>query len=154
MEQHGTFGVFKDDVAKRVAFGFLLCDLRIKIVVGVLGFPIAPAQVVAILQGAIGVDELAADFEFLLGDERPVMLLCGHGQQTRKGRFGGPFMRDAVRDEGAECREVFRDVLVGGLDGGWFTHAGEGSNVDGLRRVDSSENVMLRSLSLRFVRGS
>ena len=74
--------VLEDDVVERVAGFALLLDLGVELVGGVLGLPVAADEVHFVLEGAVGADRLAADLLFLLGDERPAVLLAGVGQQA------------------------------------------------------------------------
>jgi len=66
-------GILKDDVGKGVAARDLLLDLGVEIVLGVLGFPVAARQAVAVAQGAVGTNERAAGLSRKLGDEGPVL---------------------------------------------------------------------------------
>ena len=68
-----SLGVLKDDVGERVAARDLLLDLRVEIVLGVFGFPIATREAVAVAQSTVRTNERAAGLSRKLGDEGPVL---------------------------------------------------------------------------------
>ena len=96
----------------------LLEDFGVEVVRSVLGFPVAAAEEVAVLEGAVRVDVLAADLEDLFGDERPAVRPGGDGEEVGEGGFGGAFVYGIVVGIGLERGVVGLDGGVGRLDGG------------------------------------
>src|SRR5271157_5963102 len=60
LKQDAGLSVLKDNVGEGVAARDLALDLGVKIVLGVLGFPVAARQAVAVAQGAVRTNQRAA----------------------------------------------------------------------------------------------
>ena len=61
LEQDRALRVLENDVGERIAAFPLLDDFFVEVIGGVLCFPIAAREEVAVLKRAVGVDQLAAD---------------------------------------------------------------------------------------------
>jgi hypothetical protein len=80
-----------------------------------------------VAEGAVGADGFAAGAGGELGDEVPVGLFAGGGEEGLEGGAGGAFVGDFVRGVGGELFVVALDFLVRG-----FEVVGEGHDqVDG-----------------------
>ena len=60
-------------------------------------------EIEVVAEGAVGADLLAADFGGELGNEVPVGLLAGGGQQSLEGGARGAFVGDLVAGVGGEA---------------------------------------------------
>ena len=112
--EDGGLVVLEDDVGEGVAGLAFLCYFGVQVVVGVFGFPIAADEVEGVFEGSVGADGFAvgpAYFLLVLGDECPVVLLAGGGEEGVEGRAGAHFVHDVLVGEVGEIGIVLDDEL-------------------------------------------
>lgn len=70
-------------------------------------------EVKIVAEGAVGADLFAADAGGLFGDEVPIGLFAGSGEEVLEGGADGRFVGDFVGGVGGEFFVVGSDFLVG-----------------------------------------
>ena len=105
--------------------------MNCRLVSGVSGFPVAAVEVEVVAEGAVGAYLAAADFGGELGDEVPIGLFAGGGEQVLEGGADGAFVDDFSRGKAAELFVVAADFFVRGFEAVRKGHAwavfGEGT---------------------------
>lgn len=121
---HISLGISRRSCSRGIAEGDLLADFGVEFVGGVLGFPVAAVEIEVVAEGAVGADLFAADAGGLFGNEVPIGLLAGGGEQVLEGGADGRFVGDFVGGVGGEFFVVGSDFLVGRFEAMGEGHAG------------------------------
>src|SRR3546814_10311593 len=85
--QHRQVGVFEDDVAGRIAFGDLVRNLGVQVVLRVFGFPVAERHPKVMHDGPVGIDSrLQLGLEFVFLEQKQTFRSCPAPQHAADGR--------------------------------------------------------------------